>query len=133
MRVSRCVTAARTAVVLLALGVASATAGAQRPATDSSVTDTMFLVAQRLVSEGRGAEGRALMDSLLAAAVAGSPKYAEALFWHASLAATAADAERDYRRLSVEFPLSPRAEDALMRLAQMEIARGDRALAMRHL
>jgi TolA-binding protein len=60
-------------------------------------------------------------------------QYAEALFWHASLAATAAEAERDYRRLIVEFPLSPRSEEALMRLAQMENARGERALALQHI
>jgi len=49
------------------------------------------------------------------------------------VAPTAAAAERDYRMLSIEYPLSPRAEDALLRLAQLELARGDRALALKHL
>lgn len=104
---------------------------AQQP--DSAVTDTMFLRARRLVADGNGAAGRALADSLLSAATPGTLRYAEALFWRASVAPTAAAAERDYRMLSIEYPLSPRAEDALLRLAQLELARGDRALALKHL
>ena len=100
---------------------------------DSAVTDTMFLRARRLVADGNGAAGRALADSLLSAATPGTLRYAEALFWRASVAPTAAAAERDYRMLSIEYPLSPRAEDALLRLAQLELARGDRALALKHL
>jgi cell division septation protein DedD len=100
---------------------------------DSVPADTVFLRAQRLASEGDGAAARKLVDSVLASTPDATPRYAEALYWRASLAETAADAERDYRRLSVEFPLSPRSEDALMRLAQLEMARGDRALALRHL
>jgi TolA-binding protein len=95
--------------------------------------DSLYQLAQRLVAEGQGAAGRAIVDSLIAAAPAGTPRYAEALFWRASLAATANEAERDYGRLAVEFPLSPRSEDALLRLAQLQIARGDRIQAIRHL
>ena len=102
-------------------------------ASDSVATDTMFLRARRLVADGNGAAGRALADSLLSAATPGTMRYAEALFWRASVASTAAAAERDYRVLSIEYPLSPRAEDALLRLAQLELARGDRALALKHL
>ena len=54
-------------------------------------------------------------------------------YWRATLAATSADAERDYRRVVVEYPLSPRAGDALLQLAQLEIARGDRTPAITHL
>jgi cell division septation protein DedD len=120
--------------LLLAVTVAAAfpaTSDAQQQ--DSAVTDTMFLRARRLVADGNGAAGRALADSLLAAATPGTLRYAEALFWRASVAPTAAAAERDYRMLSIEYPLSPRAEDALLRLAQLELARGDRALALKHL
>ncbi len=62
-----------------------------------------------------------------------SPAYAEALYWRATLAATSADAERDFRRIVVEYPLSPRESDALFQLAQREAARGDRASAATHL
>ncbi|MEP7345406.1 MAG: SPOR domain-containing protein [Gemmatimonadaceae bacterium] len=62
-----------------------------------------------------------------------SPTFAEALYWRAFSAANAADAERDYLRVAIEYPLSPRAEDALLLLSQLEFARGDRSSALRHL
>jgi cell division septation protein DedD len=55
------------------------------------------------------------------------------LFWRATFSKTAAGAERDYRRIAVEYPLSPRAQEALFRLAQLETTRGDRASARTHL
>src|SRR5687767_10516689 len=100
---------------------------------DSTSTDTTFHAAQRLVVEGRGQEGRAIIARELAAAPEGSPRYVEALYWRAALAATAADAERDYKRIIIEFPVSRRAESALVGLAQLELARGDRSQAMQHL
>lgn len=102
-------------------------------AAQETAPDSIFARARQLVSEGQGAAGRSLVDSLLAAAAPGSPAYAEALFWRASLAASVDDAERDYRRLAVEFPLSSRSEDALIRLAQLELTRGNRPLAIKHL
>ena len=104
---------------------------AQQP--ESADSDTTFLAAQRLVVEGRGQEGRAIIARELAAAPEGSPRYVEALYWRAALAATAADAERDYKRIIIEFPVSRRSESALVGLAQLELARGDRAQAMQHL
>jgi cell division protein FtsN len=96
-------------------------------------TDSIFRRARRLVSEGDGVAGRALVDSLLHAAAEGTPAYGDALFWRGALAETAADAERDYRRVIVEYPLSPYADDALLSIAELEQARGDRAAAYQHL
>jgi hypothetical protein len=70
---------------------------------------------------------------VLASMSPASPRYAEGLFWRASIASAAPDAERDYRRIAVEYTLSPRVPDALTRLSQLELARGDRVLAARHL
>ena len=112
---------------------AQSTGASAPPAPDAPPADSVFRRARQLVGAGNGAAGRALVDSALAAAAPQSAQYAEALFWRASLAAASADAERDYRRLAVEFPLSPRSEDALLRLAQLELARGDRAMAVKHL
>ena len=86
-----------------------------------------------MVSEGEGAAGRAIVDSLLRAAAEGTPAYGDALFWHGALAETAADAERNYRRVIVEYPLSRYAADALLSLAELEQARGDRTAAYQHL
>jgi cell division protein FtsN len=99
-----------------------------RPATDS-----LFRRARRLVAEGNGVAGRALVDSLLRAADRTTPAYGDALYWHGALAPTAAEAERDYRRVIVEYPLAYYADDALLAIAELEQARGDRAGALMHL
>jgi len=39
----------------------------------------------------------------------------------------------DYRRIVVDYPLSPRVEDVLLRLAQLELARADYDGALQHL
>ena len=107
--------------------------GKARAATTSDPRDTLFLRARRLVAEGNGAAGRALVDSALAAATVGTTEYATALYWRGALSSTAADAERDYRRVIVEYPFSPHSGDALLALAQLEMARGERDPAIDHL
>jgi cell division septation protein DedD len=89
--------------------------------------------AQTLVNDGNAAAGRALVDSMIAVAAPGSNDYAEAIYWRAVIASTAADAEMDYRRIVVDYPRSPRVEDALIRLAQLEIARANYDAALKHL
>jgi len=126
----------RTTVFTLAAAMALAGSGAaqstpSRPTLPA--TDSIFKRARRLVTEGDGAAGRAVVDSILRAATEGSPAYGDALFWRGALAETAADAERDYRRVIVEYPLSPYADDALLSLAELEQARGDRTAAYQHL
>jgi cell division protein FtsN len=106
-------------------------AAAQVPA--ARVADPVFVRAQTLVSDGNGVAGRALIDSVIAATPPTARLYPEALFWRASLAANAADAESDYKHIVVDYPLAPQAEDALLRLAQLELARGDRDGALGHL
>ena len=137
---------------LFALALATPIAGAQStsptsaPATDSAGTapakndpiprpanDSLFRRARRMVSEGNGAAGRALVDSLLAAADPSTPAYGDALYWHGALAPTAAAAEADYRRVIVEYPLAYYSGDALLAIAELEQARGDRVGAMQHL
>lgn len=105
-------------------------AAAQAP---PRVGDPVFVRAQTLVSDGNGVAGRALIDSVIAATSPTARLYPEALFWRASLAANAADAESDYKHIVVDYPLAPQAEDALLRLAQLELARGDRDGALGHL
>jgi cell division septation protein DedD len=95
--------------------------------------DPVFARAQALVSDGNGAAGRALVDSVLRATPPNASLYPQALFWRASLASNAADAESDYKHIVVDYPLAPQAEDALLRLAQLELARGDRDAALAHL
>jgi len=101
--------------------------------TTARPTDPVFVRAQALVSDGNGVAGRALIDSMIAATPTFAPLYPQALFWRASLAASAADAESDYKHIVVDYPLTPQAPDALLRLAQLELARGDRDAALGHL
>lgn len=100
---------------------------------DSTGGDTIFRAAQRLAAEGQGDSARALVGQRLDAAAPGSAEYVDALYWRAVVAATAADAERDLRTIVVTYPASARSADALMRLAQLELARGDRDQAVAHL
>lgn len=107
------------------------------PASAQSSTgvsgDSVFARARRLVASGNGAAGRLLVDSVLAATDPSTPQYADALYWRATLSTNGADAERDYRRIVVEYGASVRSGDALLQLAQLESARGDRATAADHL
>ncbi|MEO8578763.1 MAG: SPOR domain-containing protein [Gemmatimonadales bacterium] len=96
-------------------------------------TDPVFVRAQNLVSDGNGIAGRALIDSVIAATPPMARLYPEALFWRATLASNAADAESDYKHIVVDYALAPQAADALLRLAQLELARGDREGALIHL
>ncbi|MEO6443861.1 MAG: SPOR domain-containing protein [Gemmatimonadaceae bacterium] len=86
---------------------------------------------RRLVNAGERATARALADSLVAAAPEGSDAFAEALYARAFASSSAADAERDYLRVSIEYPLAPQAEDAVMMVAQLKMARSDRDGARR--
>lgn len=95
--------------------------------------DSIFARAHRLVASGNGAAGRLLVDSVLAATDPNTPQYADALYWRATLSTNGTDAERDYRRIVVEYGASVRSGDALLQLAQLESARGDRATAADHL
>jgi cell division septation protein DedD len=95
--------------------------------------DSIVVRVQRFASDGNAAAGRALVDSVLGAAKEGSPAYVNALFARASIAESADAARKDYLRIALDYSISPRAEDALLRLAQLEIARGDRAAAKQYL
>jgi TolA-binding protein len=116
-------------IVISVAAVIASSAAAQ----ESAVVSPVYRRAQSLVNEGNPAAGRALIDSMISVAPQGTNEYAEAVYWRAVLAGTASDAEMDYRRILVDYPRSPRVEDALIRLAQLEIARANYDGALRHL
>lgn len=80
--------------------------------------------ARGLIDAGSGAQARALLDSLVSAAGDGSDDRAEALYWRAVLSESAVDASRDWKRVVIDAPLSIRAADALLRLAELDVLRG---------
>jgi len=76
---------------------------------------------------------RVLADSLVGALPDASAVLPEALFAKASIAPSAAEAERDYARIVNDHRFAARVPDALMRLALLESARNNRVGALRHL
>jgi tetratricopeptide (TPR) repeat protein len=102
-------------------------------APDLTAMDSAFARARRLVVAGQTTTGRQIGDSILAATPTGTDAYGNALYGEAMLAPTADQAELDYQRIIVEYPLSPHAGDALLQLAQLERSRGDRQSAIVHL
>ena len=123
--------ALRLATLAVALAVGARFSRAQN--SPALTQDSVFRRAQRMASDGNAPAARALVDSVLAASTEGSAAFIDALFWRATLAESTDQARRDYLRLAVEFSPSPRAEDALLRLAQIELSRGDHVAAKKHL
>jgi len=119
-------------MVALLAPIAAARAQSERVGS-SAAANAVFARARQLVVNGSGAAGRLLVDSVLAATSPDSADYPEALYWRAALAPSPTDAERDYRRIVVEYTFSPRTGDALIQLAQLELARADRDAAESHL
>jgi cell division protein FtsN len=116
----------------LAGAMAATTIATSGLSAQTARDSALYLTAQRMVNNGQAETGRRIVDSLVAAAPAGSGAYAEALYWRATLAASARDSEKDYRRIVVDYVLSPRVPDALLRMGQLESARGDREGALQH-
>lgn len=120
----------RGAALLLGMSLSVSVAVAQEGSGRTPASDSTFRRAVSLVNDGEGAAGRALLDSMVNAAQPGSQELAEALYWRGTVAPSAAEAERDYKRVILDHPRSPRVPDALLRLAQLELARGDRQNAV---
>jgi hypothetical protein len=101
-------------------------AGAAQDGVDSALTRI-----ERLIVAGDRSSARVLTDSLIGALPPDAPRLADALYWRAQSATSAADAERDYLRIALEHPFTARAPEALLALGQLELARGDRHAARR--
>jgi hypothetical protein len=111
--------------VCMALAVLPRAGGAQ-DGVDSALTRI-----ERLVVAGDRSSARVLTDSLIAALPPDAPRLADALYWRAQSATSAANAERDYLRIALEHPFTARAPEALLALGQLELSRGDRNAARR--
>ncbi|MBA3890824.1 MAG: tetratricopeptide repeat protein [Gemmatimonadaceae bacterium] len=113
--------------------LAAPAAIAQSPLGSTSPADGAFERAAALVRDGHGDAGRQVVDSIFVRTRTGTMEHADALYWRAALAMDTQQAEGDYRRLVVEYPLSRRVDRALLALAQLEFARNDRERALAHL
>ena len=100
---------------------------------NTNAADSAFRRAQQLVADGSGIAGRAIVDSILASTPENTSAYADALYWRATFAATRDRARFDYLRVANEYATTLRAEDALLRLAQIANDAGDRVSAKKYL
>lgn len=115
-------------IVALLIALALPSVASAQSAKDSAA----YLRAQQMVANGDATGGRKLADSVANAAQAGTAAYAEGLYWRATLASNARDSEHAYRQIIVDYPLSGRVADALLRIGQLEAARGENAAALQH-
>ena len=104
---------AATGLVLALSGVASS-APAQ--------SDPRLVDAVRAAQEGRGDSARTIVDRLLTATPPSDTLYPQILYTQAMVAGTAGDMRRLLQRVTVEYGTSSWADDALLRLVQMDYA-----------
>jgi cell division septation protein DedD len=95
----------------------------------SGQTDPRLRTALQLVQSGRADSARALVRRLLATLPPQDSVYPEALYTQGMIAPDAASAATSLQRVVVEYGWSAWADDALLRLAQLNYAQGDPASA----
>jgi cell division septation protein DedD len=85
-------------------------------------TDPRLVSAVRAAQEGQGDSARAAVQRLLDATPPTDTLYPQILYTQAMVAGTAGDMRRQLQRVTVEFATSNWADDALLRLVQMDYA-----------
>jgi len=108
---------------LVALGILSVSPTVRL----SGQNDPRLKAALQLVQSGRADSARALVRRLLATLPPQDSVYPEALYTQGMIAPDAASAATSLQRVVVEYGWSPWADDALLRLAQLNYAQGDPA------
>jgi cell division septation protein DedD len=101
----------------LAAGVLAVAASGAAAQTDPRLVDAV-----RSAQEGRGDSARVAVDRLLAATPPSDTLYPQILYTQAMVAGTAGDMRRRLQRVAVEYATSSWADDALLRLVQMDYA-----------
>jgi cell division septation protein DedD len=107
-----------------ALPIAALAAGALLlgAAPARAQTDARLVSAVRAAQEGQSDSARAEVQRLLAATPPTDTLYPQILYTQAMVAGSAADMRRALQRVAVEYATSPWADDALLRLVQMDYA-----------
>lgn len=107
-------------------------ANAQPAAPISAGVTAAVSRARALANDGDDAKSRTLLDSLVNAAPRESNDLAEILYWRAMLSTDQLSSERDWKRLIVDVPFSPRASEALVKLSEQDLQRNNPAIARQH-
>jgi DNA polymerase-3 subunit delta len=99
----------------------------------SAQTDPRLIEVIRSAQEGQGDSARAKVQRLLAATSPGDTLYPQIIYTQAMVASDAADMRRQLQRVAVEYSSSNWADDALLRLVQLDYASGNLDGAARNL
>ncbi len=110
--------------VALVVGCASTALGQSEPRLASAI---------HLAQEGLGDSARGVVQRVIAATPPTDTLYPQALYARAMVAGDPEAMRRDLQRIAVEYPSSNWADDALLRLAQLDFAAGDLEGATRDL
>jgi len=95
------------------------------PCRLAAQSDPRLIAAVRLAQDGFGDSARAIVKKIADATPAAQPLYAEAIYTAGVIANSTAEMERQFQRVAVEFNGSPWSDDALLKLMQLNFARGD--------
>jgi len=88
----------------------------------SAQTDARLKTAVQLAAEGLPDSATAIVNGLLAVTPLSDTLYPQILYTQGSIAKTTTEMQRAFQKVAVEYPTSRWAEDALLRLAQMDFA-----------
>lgn len=106
---------------------------AAAPGAVAAQTDARLQAAVQLAAEGLPDSATAIVNGLLAATAPTDPLYPQILYTQGSIARSTTDMQRAFQKVAVEYPTSEWADDALLRLAQMDFAGRNYAGAVRGL
>lgn len=99
----------------------------------SAQSDTRVLAAVRLAQDGRVDSARSALAALEKSVGPADSTFAQVLYAQGLVAPTVDEARQRLQRVVTEYPLSSWADDAVVRLGQLEYANGDPAAAARQL
>jgi tetratricopeptide (TPR) repeat protein len=85
-------------------------------------TDARLQAAVQLAAEGLPDSATAIVNGLLAATPPTDPLYPQILYTQGTIARSTADMQLAFQKVAVEYPTSDWADDALLRLAQLDFA-----------
>jgi cell division septation protein DedD len=99
----------------------------------SAQSDARVLAAVRLAQDGRVDSARSVLAALEKSVGPADSTFAQVLYAQGLVAPTVDEARQRLQRVVTEYPLSSWADDAVVRLGQLEYANGDPAAAARQL
>lgn len=103
------------------------------PVRLSAQTEPRLAQGVRLAQEGLGDSARGVIERVVQATDPSDTLYPQALYARAVVAANPQDMRRDLQRIAVEYSSSSWADDALVRLAQLDFASAELEGAAREL